>query len=80
MDEPKDIVLVRLDKVLGELGAMRAKVDAMHSDLHADMQQIKSRLSALEKQVANQGEAVAAQWENFDNHAERLYKLEHPTA
>jgi predicted nucleic acid-binding Zn-ribbon protein len=79
MDEPKDIVLVRLDKVLGELGAMGAKVDAMHSDLHADMQQIKSRLSALEKQVANQGEAVAAQWENFDKHDERLFKLEHPT-
>jgi uncharacterized coiled-coil protein SlyX len=60
-----------------------AKLDLMHGD----MQQVKLRLSGVEKEVAalkstvaNLSEAVAAQWENFDNHAERLYKLEHPTA
>jgi uncharacterized protein YoxC len=67
MDEQPNIVLVKLDKVLAQL-----------SLLHDDMQQVKGRLSALERQVANLGEAVAAQWDNFDKHAERLFKLEHP--
>lgn len=71
-EKPKDLVLVKLDRVL-------ARLDEVESRMHNDMQQIKIRLSALEKQVANMGEAVAAQWENFDRHEERLYRLEHPT-
>jgi polyhydroxyalkanoate synthesis regulator phasin len=69
-DEP-NIVLVRLDKVLSEMQAMRAEA-------HADMMQVKARLSALEKQVANLGESVAAQWEHFDRLEERVRKIEIP--
>lgn len=69
-NEPQDnLVLVRLGQVLTKL-----------DQLHDDMQQVKMRLSAVERQVANLGEAVAAQWENFDKINERVYKLEHPTA
>ncbi|SAL05487.1 hypothetical protein AWB81_07182 [Caballeronia arationis] len=66
MDE-QDIVFVKLDKVL-------AKLDLMHDE----MQQAKGRLAGVEKRVASlvsliagQGEAIAAQWDNFDRTAER---------
>jgi hypothetical protein len=75
-NEPKDLVLFKLDKVL-------AKLDTVHEDIV----QLKARQSAVEKELAllrstvsSMGESVAAQWENFDNHAERIHKLEDPTA
>jgi septal ring factor EnvC (AmiA/AmiB activator) len=68
-EEPKDLVLVRLDKVLSEMQAFRAEA-------HNDMLQVKARLTAVEKQLANQGESIAAQWEHFDKLEERLRNLE----
>jgi capsule polysaccharide export protein KpsE/RkpR len=77
-NEPKDIVLVKLDKVLAEMQAFR-------SETHADMMQLKARQSAVEKELAllrstvsSIGESVAAQWEHYDKHDERLRQLEHP--
>jgi phage shock protein A len=71
-DTPEDLVQAEVDKLVAE-------IEEMETTLHTDMQQVKGRLSALEKQVAHLGTSVAAQWESFDDHAERLYKLEHPT-
>lgn len=63
--EPKNLVLVKLDQVLTQLGL-----------LHDDMRQVKTRMSALERQMQVTSESVVAQWDTFDNHADRLAKLE----
>jgi peptidoglycan hydrolase CwlO-like protein len=63
--EPKNLVLVKLDQVLARL-----------DNLHEDMRQIKARMTALEKQMQVTGESVVAQWDTFDKHGERLTKLE----
>ncbi|MFP3645178.1 hypothetical protein [Paraburkholderia sp. SIMBA_054] len=68
-DEPKNLILVKLDQVL-------AKVDAMEDRLHGELVQVKARLTAVEKQLLNMQEAIAAQWENFDRHEERIRRLE----
>jgi hypothetical protein len=72
MDEPKDLVLE-------QLRAMRSEFAVFRAENHTEFQQVKARLTAIERQLNNLGEAVAAQWESVDNHAERLYRLEHPT-
>lgn len=71
-NEPKDLVLFKLDKVL-------TRLDEVETSLHNDMQQVKDRLSLVEKQVAHLGVTIASQWQVFNNHSDRMYKLEHPT-
>lgn len=64
-NEPKDIVLVKLDKALSKL-----------DNLHGELVQIKARVTAIEKQLLNMGEAANAQWDTLDRYEERLLKLE----
>jgi peptidoglycan hydrolase CwlO-like protein len=63
--EPKNLVLVKLDQVLTRL-----------DNLHDDMRQIKARMTALEKQMQTTSESVVAQWDTFDKHEDRIRTLE----
>jgi peptidoglycan hydrolase CwlO-like protein len=63
--EPKNLVLVKLDQVLTRL-----------DNLHDDMRQIKARMTALEKQMQTTSESVVAQWDTFDKHEDRIRQLE----
>jgi peptidoglycan hydrolase CwlO-like protein len=74
--EPKNLVLERLNQVMAEVQAMRAENKQMHENLHDDMRQIKARMTALEKQMAITNESVVAQWDTFDKHENRLRSLE----
>lgn len=66
MDEPTNLILERLDRVL-------KRVEAIRSELLADFAQVKERVNALEKTVASfkydlaqHGEGVAHQWRQHD--------------
>lgn len=74
--EPKNLVLVKLDQVL-------ERINQIDGRLYAEMFQVKLRLSAVERQVASLHEAVVQQWASLDTHShdlrdfdERLRKLE----
>jgi hypothetical protein len=67
------------DPVQAEIDKLLSAVEDMATTLHNDMQQVKDRLSLVEKQVAHLGVTIASQWQVFNNHSDRMYKLEHPT-
>lgn len=67
--EPKNLILVKLDQVL-------ERMDHMEARLYVELFQTKLRLSAVEQQVAKLHEAIVQQWANQDRYSEELRKHE----
>jgi uncharacterized coiled-coil protein SlyX len=67
--EPKNLVLVKLDQVLD-------RIDHLEGKLYVELFQMKTRLSAVEQQVASLHAAVVQQWATMDQHDETQNKLE----